>query len=110
MRVRLRMAAAAMLALVAAACAPALAPAPPLVSRDGVRFVLIKEDATSVSVAGSFNQWSAESHRMVRQKARGLWAIVVPLPPGEHAFMFVVDGKEWVSPPMAEDYADDGFG
>ncbi len=25
-------------------------------------------------------------------------------------FMFVVDGKQWVSPPMAEDYADDGFG
>lgn len=99
-----------MLAFLGAACATALAPAPPAVTRDGVRFVFIEEAATSVSVAGSFNQWSPSSHPLVRRNARGPWTIVVPLPPGEHAFMFVVDGKQWVSPPMAEDYADDGFG
>src|SRR5262245_7705877 len=98
------------LALAGAACATAVAPAPPAVTREGVRFVLMKEDATSVALAGSFNQWSPSSHPLVRQKARGPWTIVVPLPPGEHTFMFVVNGREWVSPPMAEDYADDGFG
>ncbi len=101
---------AAMFALAGAACTMAVVPAPPVATRDGVRFVLIKEDASSVSVAGSFNQWSPASHPLVRQKAHGPWTIVVPLPPGEHAFMFVVDGKQWMSPPMAEDYADDGFG
>ena len=106
----LRAIAAVALALAGMACATAVVPAPPAVTRDGVRFVLIKEDASSVSLAGSFNQWSPSSHPLVRQKAHGPWTIVVPLPPGEHAFMFVVDGKQWVSPPMAEDYADDGFG
>ena len=41
--------------------------------------------------------------------ANGRWSIVTPLPPGEHTFMFVVDGRQWVSP-AAEDYVDDGFG
>ena len=36
--------------------------------------------------------------------------IIVPLPPGEHAFMYVVDGAQWMSPPLASDYVDDGFG
>lgn len=99
-----------MLALAGAACAATVAPAPPAVTREGVRFVFIEEVANSVSLAGSFNQWSASSHPLVRQKAHGPWTIVVPLPPGEHSFMFVVDGRHWVSPPLAEDYADDGFG
>jgi 1,4-alpha-glucan branching enzyme len=72
--------------------------------------MLVRAEASSVAVAGSFNQWSVSSHPLVRAKAGGLWTIVVPLPPGEHAFMYVVDGKEWVSPPLAEDYLDDGFG
>ncbi len=32
------------------------------------------------------------------------------LPAGEHKFMFVVDGEQWMVPPLAEDYVDDGFG
>jgi len=38
-----------------------------------------------------------------------VWTAVVTLPPGEHLFVFVVDGQ-WVVPPVAEDYVDDGFG
>jgi hypothetical protein len=34
----------------------------------------------------------------------------VALPPGEHTFMYLVNGTEWVTPPLAEDYVDDGFG
>jgi 1,4-alpha-glucan branching enzyme len=109
MRVR-AIAASAALALSSASCATTMAPAAPVVTPAGVRFVLMRSEATSVAVAGSFNQWSASSHPLVRAKAGGLWTIVVPLPPGEHAFMYVVDGKEWVSPPLALDYVDDGFG
>jgi len=93
-----------------ASCAEATAQAPPVVTQRGVRFVLMRAEATSVAVAGSFNQWSASSHPLVQAKPGGMWTIVVPLPPGEHAFMYVVNGSEWVSPPLAEDYADDGFG
>jgi 1,4-alpha-glucan branching enzyme len=103
-------AAVAMAALVGASCAATMAPEPPVITPAGVRFVLQRADATSVALVGSFNQWSASSHPLARAKSGAMWTIVVPLPPGEHAFMFVVDGKEWISPPLAEDYADDGFG
>jgi len=76
----------------------------------GVRFVLALPAAESVAVAGDFNRWSATASPLARQGSRGLWTIVVPLPPGEHLFMYVVNGTQWISPPLAEDYADDGFG
>jgi 1,4-alpha-glucan branching enzyme len=113
MRVRLLLAVTVAAAFANAACAArslALPPAAPVVTGGGVRFVLMRADARSVSLAGSFNQWSAASHPLIRRKEDGLWAIVVPLPPGEHTFMYVVNGTEWISPPMAEDYVDDGFG
>lgn len=102
--------AATLAALVSASCAATLASSPPVVTSLGVRFVLMRAEAKSVAVAGSFNQWSRSSHPLVREKPGALWTIVVPLPPGEHVFMYVVDGTEWVSPPLAEDYVDDGFG
>lgn len=67
-------------------------------------------EARSVALAGSFNQWSVSSHPLVRDGSRGMWTVVVSLPPGEYSFMYVVDGTQWISPPVAEDYADDGFG
>ena len=76
----------------------------------GVRFVVLNPEAKSVALAGSFNQWSTSSHPLTPMNARGLWTIVVALPPGEHTFMYVVNGTEWVTPPLAEDYSDDGFG
>jgi 1,4-alpha-glucan branching enzyme len=87
-----------------------MAPAAPVVTPAGVRFVVMRSEASSVALAGSFNQWSPSSHPLVREKSRGIWTIVVALPPGEHVFMYVVDGTQWISPPFAEDYVDDGFG
>ena len=79
-------------------------------TRDGVRFVLVEPGARSVVVAGSFNQWSTTSHPLSRDPSSGAWTALVPLPRGEHLFMYVVDGERWISPPAAEDYVDDGFG
>jgi hypothetical protein len=55
-------------------------------------------------------KWSTTAHPLRRSGAPGAWTIVVPLPPGDHLFMFLVDGTRWVSPPIAEEYVDDGFG
>ena len=85
-------------------------PTAPVMTPAGVRFVLVNAEARSVALAGSFNQWSSSSHPLAPEKSRGAWTLVVPLPPGEHLFMFVVDGTNWISPPLAEDYVDDGFG
>jgi 1,4-alpha-glucan branching enzyme len=85
-------------------------PAAPAVTREGVRFELVHPEARSVTLAGSFNQWSTSSHPLSRRGSSGAWSVVVALPPGEHLFMYVVDGSQWISPPLADDFADDGFG
>jgi 1,4-alpha-glucan branching enzyme len=81
----------------------------PVVTPDGVRFMLAHATAKSVSIAGDFNDWSTATHPLARNGS-GTWSAVVALPPGDHKFMFVVDGTEWLVPPQAEDYVDDGFG
>jgi 1,4-alpha-glucan branching enzyme len=81
----------------------------PVVTADGVRFTLEYAGARSVAVAGDFNDWSVSSHPMVRSGST-TWRVVVALARGDHKFMFVVDGTQWVVPPVAEEYVDDGFG
>jgi 1,4-alpha-glucan branching enzyme len=81
----------------------------PLVTPDGVRFSLEQPVAQAVAVAGTFNGWSATTHPMTLDRTGRRWTAVVPLPAGEHLFMYVVDGA-WVTPPQAADFVDDGFG
>jgi 1,4-alpha-glucan branching enzyme len=100
----------ALCAAAAAACATALGASAPAVTAGGVQFTFEDARAESVAVAGSFNGWSADAHPLARTRQVGVWSIVVPLPPGEHLFMYVVDGERWITPPIAEDYVDDGFG
>ena len=108
----MRLALALVGAIVCASCASTprrLALAPPVVTPDGMQFSVSQPHARSVAVAGNFNQWSSSSHQMARS-ATGVWTAIVMLPPGEHLFMYVVDGTQWINPPAAEDYSDDGFG
>jgi 1,4-alpha-glucan branching enzyme len=98
-----------LLCLLTAACAARAGSPMPLVTRDGVRFSIDQPAAQAVAIAGTFNGWSATSHPMTSDAARRRWTAVVPLPPGEHLFMYVVDGA-WVTPPQAADFVDDGFG
>jgi 1,4-alpha-glucan branching enzyme len=100
---------AALLTLAGTACAGPIRSSPPVVTPAGVRFAFVNPTARSVAVAGSFNEWSPSSNPLAREKS-GAWSALVALSPGEYLFMYVVDGTEWVSPPVAEDYVDDGFG
>jgi 1,4-alpha-glucan branching enzyme len=97
-------------ALAAIGCAARLRPAAPAITAIGVHFVVAQPQARMVAVAGTFNQWSATAHPMSRASARGVWTATVPIGAGEHRFMYVVDGTQWISPPHADDYEDDGFG
>ena len=65
--------------------------------------------ANNVSVAGDFNKWQVGASVMSKQEG-GVWTIDIPLKPGVYSYMFVVDGKAWVTDPDAETYQDDGFG
>ena len=93
--------------VVSASCAAAIADRAPLETPGGVRFTFANAAATSVAVAGTFNEWSATANPLARTGK--VWSALVMLPPGEHLFMYVVDGA-WVTPPQATDFVDDGFG
>ena len=74
-----------------------------------VQFVMEAPSARSVAVAGDFNDWEAE-HQLSDPDGDGVWTGRVAVEPGIHEYMFVVDGAEWITPPGAEGYRDDGFG
>jgi hypothetical protein len=74
-----------------------------------VQFNLSSPGARSVSVGGDFDDWGG-SHALADPDGDGVWTGRIPVRPGVHAYMFLVDGATWVTDPLAERYADDGFG
>lgn len=75
-----------------------------------VRFELLDPDAERVTLAGSFSDWDASAISLTRNPVTGLWTVTVPLAPGEHQYLFVVDGERWIPDPSAHAQVDDGFG
>lgn len=74
-----------------------------------VQFALEAPGARSVAVAGDFDDWEA-SHSLQDLDGDGVWTGRVPVRPGLHAYMFLVDDTTWMTDPRAERYAEDGFG
>jgi len=95
--------------LLSACASSPLGPVAPHQIEGGVEFSLVLPNVQSVAVVGDFNDWSHTAHLLAREDG-DLWSGVVPLSAGEHVFMFVVNGEQWVVPPEAEDYVEDGFG
>lgn len=75
-----------------------------------VQFELTARGAKSVSVAGDFNKWSSETGMLRDPDGDGVWTGMVPVSPGMHKYMFIVDGSDWITDPHADAYVDDGFG
>lgn len=50
------------------------------------------EDAQDVAVIGDFNDWDPTADRL-REEHPGAWSITLELPPGDHEYMFSVDGR-----------------
>jgi 1,4-alpha-glucan branching enzyme len=73
------------------------------------QFALEAPGAASVAVAGDFDEWEGE-HRLTDLDGDGIWTGRVPVSPGVHAYMFLVDDATWMTDPRAERYAEDGFG
>ena len=74
-----------------------------------VRLILLQPDAHSVSVAGDFNGWNPARTPLERSDG-GMWTATIPLSPGRYQYMFVIDGKEWIADPLADEETTDGFG
>jgi hypothetical protein len=72
-----------------------------------VRFVLANEaarTASSVTLAGSFNDWNTTAIPLTHHAESGVWSISVPLAPGRHEYAFVVTdraGVRWLPDPTA---------
>jgi hypothetical protein len=74
-----------------------------------VQFVLDAPTATSVAVAGDLSEWEPE-YALEDADGDGVWTGRVPVKPGVHTYMFLIDGSSWQTDPNAGRYQDDGFG
>jgi len=75
-----------------------------------IRFVYIDEDAEQVAVAGDFSDWNPVEMTGQVMNGKKVWTGLISVERGEHHYMFVKDGEEWISDPLAEVQRDDGFG
>ena len=60
-----------------------------------VEFVADCPLATTVSVAGTFNNWTVDADKLKKDKKTGLWVVKISLAPGDYEYKFVCDGKNW---------------
>ncbi len=82
------------------------------VPREARRLVTFTYDdtgANAVSVVGSFNGWSPETHRL-QKTAEGHWELTLSLAPGRYAYRFLIDQKKQVLDPSTAVTEPDGYG
>mgnify|MGYP001765887845 CR=1 FL=1 len=82
----------------------------PRVTEEGILFSFFSTKATSVSIAGDFNNWSMKADQLQDREGTGMWTILLPLKPGRHEYKFVVDSDKWIRDPGNPETVDDGFG
>ncbi|HPD45280.1 MAG TPA: AAA family ATPase [Anaerohalosphaeraceae bacterium] len=68
---------------------------------DAVMFATLYPRATSVQVAGDFNNWQPEQAPMKKVGNNGLWQIKLPIGKGRYRYRLVVDGQ-WQQDPYNE--------
>lgn len=78
----------------------------PVVADSSVTFNYYNETATSVYVAGSFNEWSTTANQMTKGED-GVWTTTITgLAAGDYQYKFVVGG-EWTTDPMNGSVVDE---
>jgi 1,4-alpha-glucan branching enzyme len=70
-------------------------------------FEFLAPEAATVGVAGSFNNWSADSFVLKKGKD-GVWKGQLNLKPGRYEYRFLVDAR-WENKPGVQ-YASNNFG
>jgi hypothetical protein len=88
---------------------PARTVAPATTMHAGTRFVFVAPNAKRVALVGDFNLWDPARAPMHRIAGSDAWEVDVTLPPGRHAYAFVVDG-DVTADPSAPRTAGDDFG
>ncbi|MFO7798149.1 hypothetical protein [Rhodohalobacter sp.] len=75
-----------------------------------IRFVYFDEEAETMAVAGDFSDWDPVDLTKDIVDEKTVWTGMIPVVRGEHHYMFVKNGDEWVTDPLADVKRDDGFG
>jgi 1,4-alpha-glucan branching enzyme len=81
----------------------------PAEARRLVTFHYEDAEAGAVSVVGSFNGWSPETHRL-QKLANGSWELTMSLAPGRYSYRFLIDQKKQVLDPSTALTEPDGYG
>ncbi|HNT97016.1 MAG TPA: isoamylase early set domain-containing protein [Elusimicrobiales bacterium] len=61
-----------------------------------VKFSLKAPKASEVRLVGDFNKWDPAALSLV--KKNGGWETIIPLPPGEYRYAYIVDGNQAPDP------------
>ena len=75
-----------------------------------VTFELRQVDASSVHVAGDFNDWSTSKTPLAKRKD-GRFSATVTLPKGTaYRYRYVLDGDRWINDPDADRFEPNDHG
>jgi serine protease AprX len=81
----------------------------PLVEDGSLVFAYYNENANKVTLAGDFNDWSAETLQLIKDAA-GVWRVTVPPPPpGRYRYKYILDGHNWIDDPGNGVREPDGY-
>jgi 1,4-alpha-glucan branching enzyme len=84
--------------------------APPRIENGKVLFSFQGDRATSVSLAGDFNDWDSNRTKLDKDK-HGFWRTALDAPaPGVYQYKFIVNGEWWLEDPNNGVTAPDGQG
>jgi 1,4-alpha-glucan branching enzyme len=72
-----------------------------------IEFSFHAPQASSVAVAGNFNNWDTQKSRL--QRDGDAWKASIPLAPGRYEYRFVVDG-EWITDPNCKECVSNDYG
>ena len=83
---------------------------PSTAQAERVKFSLYAPQAHSINLIGDFNGWGSEQQLSLHPQGNGIWTVEVPLPPGRYQYALLIDGKNMVTDPRAEQHVSDDFG
>jgi len=72
------------------------------------RFVIYQSGVKQIEIAGSFTNW--QPIPLQPAGSTGYWEITLEIPPGEHAFSYILDGDKILADPTISVKEKDDFG
>ncbi|MDM8535692.1 hypothetical protein QUF70_02935 [Desulfobacterales bacterium HSG17] len=75
-----------------------------------INFTFQNEEASRVSVVGTFNQWNSEKSPMIYDELQKSWMLRLKVPPGRYEYGYLIDGQRVMLDPNAPFIKDDGWG